>query len=310
LPPLHLHDAVQIGHFMMPRASKGQVRHTLPRPSRRPSRQPRQWALSVAIYAAVCGSMIAAFALTCGPWLLDSRTLDGATVWAKPLKFELALALHAGTLAIVAARLSLRHRAGPVMRVVALAFLVACIIEMGWIIGQAAQGQHSHFNDSSAAHRAMFSVMAFCAVIITGAAGAVAVAVWRDPDYGAPRLVKMGIVVGLLGGTILTLITAFAIGGHGSPYVGAVPDLASRMPLTGWSLVGGDLRVAHFLATHMMQAVPVAALVMCRILPGRMALPAVVGGAGIWSVWVMSAFGMALAGQTPAVLTLLFGTVP
>jgi hypothetical protein len=60
----------------------------------------------------------------------------------------------------------------------------------------------------------------------------------------------------------------------------------------------------------MMQAVPVAAIVMCRILPGRMALPAVVGGAGIWSVWVMSAFGMAVAGQTPAVLTLLFGPVP
>jgi hypothetical protein len=38
---------------------------------------------------------------------------------------------------------------------------------MGWIIFPASQGQHSHFNDRTAFHRAMFSVMGFAAVIIT-----------------------------------------------------------------------------------------------------------------------------------------------
>jgi hypothetical protein len=51
------------------------------------------------------------------------------------------------------------------MQGVALAFLLACTVEMGWIILQAALGQHSHFNDSTAFHRMMFSVMAFAAVV-------------------------------------------------------------------------------------------------------------------------------------------------
>jgi hypothetical protein len=112
-----------------------------------------------------------------GVWAPDTRTIDGIPVWAKPLRFEPALAIHAGALALVAARLGWRIRAGSVMGAVTLTFPVACLIEMGWIIAQATQGQHSHFNDSTTLHRAMFSVMAFCAVIITVGAGAVALAV-------------------------------------------------------------------------------------------------------------------------------------
>ncbi len=129
--------------------------------------------------------MILAFAATIALWAVDPRTIDGVSVWAKPLKFELALAIHAGTLALVVSRLSLSLQTGFYLQGVALAFLAACTIEMGWIIFQAAQGQHSHFNESTAFHRAMFSVMAFAAVIITAAALAVASVVWRDPDFAA-----------------------------------------------------------------------------------------------------------------------------
>lgn len=258
------------------------------------------------VFAAISITMIAAFGLTLGLWALDPRTIDGISVWAKPLKFELALAVHAGTLALVVARLDPRPRAGPAMQAVALVFLVACIIEMGWIIAQAAQGQHSHFNDSTALHRAMFSVMAFCAVIITGAAGAVALAVGRDGGFGAPAPVKAGIVLGFLGGTLLTLITAFAIGANGSPYVGGVPDPGARMALTGWSLSGGDLRVAHFLATHMMQAVPFTALLAAWALPNCATRPVAFGVAALWALWVLIAFRGALSGEGAIIATIFF----
>lgn len=264
-----------------------------------------RWSLPAAIYGAISLTMLAAFVATTGLWALDTRTLDGLSVWAKPLKFELALAVHVATLALVASRLDQRQRTGIFMRGVALAFLAACIIEMGWIISQAAQGQHSHFNDSTAFHQAMFSVMAFCAVIITGAAGAMAVAVWRDTGFAAPAPIKAGVILGLLGGTLLTLVKAFTIGAQGSPYVGGVPALASRMVLTGWSLAGGDLRVAHFLATHMMQAVPLVAILATYALPDRVKLPVVFGIAALWTAWVSLEFWQALAGKPSFLVTLV-----
>jgi hypothetical protein len=75
-------------------------------------------------------------------------------------------------------------------------------------------------------------------------------------------------------GAVLTMIVAFTMGGRLDRYIGATAA-GSRMPLTGWSLVGGDLRVPHFLATHSMQAVPLAGLVIERFAPGQLAMPLV-----------------------------------
>jgi len=256
------------------------------------------------VFGGISCAMIFAFGATTALWALDPRVIDGVSVWAKPLKFELALAIHAGTIALVVSRLRPSLQAGAFMQGVAFAFLAACTIEMGWIIFQASQGQHSHFNNSTAFHRAMFSVMAFAAVIITGAAAAVAFQIWRDPDFATGSTVKTGILLGLVGGTILTLVTAFAIGGRGSPYVGDVPLLTSRMMFTGWSLTGGDLRVAHFLATHMMQAVPIAAVLAIWARIGFFATYFVLGFAALWTVWVLVEFNVALSGE-PALFFVL-----
>jgi hypothetical protein len=57
-----------------------------------------RWSLSQWIFAGISFSMIMAFVATIALWAVDLRTIDGVSVWAKPLKFELALAVHAGTL--------------------------------------------------------------------------------------------------------------------------------------------------------------------------------------------------------------------
>lgn len=249
--------------------------------------------------------MAAAFAITLVLWALDPRLIDELSVWAKPLKFELALAVHAATLAFVVSRLGPSVRAGRFMQGIAIAFLLACTVEMGWIILQASLGQHSHFNTSTAFHRVMFSVMAFAAVVITGTAAAVAIAVFRDPNFATGAAVRTAIILGLIGGTILTLVTAFATGERGSPYLGTVPPSTSRMMFTGWSLIGGDLRVSHFLATHMMQAVPLFAICVVKLRAGRFASAAVVGFAALWAGWTLVEFRTALADQPARLLVLL-----
>ncbi|MEO1473045.1 MAG: hypothetical protein AAFS03_03755 [Pseudomonadota bacterium] len=57
------------------------------------------------------------------------------------------------------------------------------------------------------------------------------------------------------------------------------------MPLTGWSLSGGDYRISHFLAVHAMQAVPIAVMILLAVLPSgvvaALTLPLAAGWAGL-----------------------------
>lgn len=111
------------------------------------------------------------------------------------------------------------------------------------------------------------------------------------------RQVKAGVVLGLTGGTILTLITAFAIGANGGPHIGGTPDPVARMPLTGWSQTSGDLRVAHFLATHMVQALPILALGTAGIVASGHAIGIVRGLASVWAAWTLFEFLNARGGN-------------
>lgn len=263
-------------------------------------------AFPVRVYGGVAMAMLVAFLITLVLYAGDSRVLDNLdSVWAKPLKFELALALHAGTLALVVSRMAPPLREGRWMRLVALVFLAACSIEMGYIILQAGRAEPSHFNESTSFHRLMFSVMAICAVFIIGTAGAIGVTAWRDTGFEAHPAVKLSVVLGLTMGTVLTLITAFAIGGNGSPYVGLIPDPNARMALTGWSRVGGDLRVAHFLATHMIQVIPLVAFCTALQTSHRVAHGFVLGASGLWMGWTILEFLAASGGNASGLVRTL-----
>ena len=176
------------------------------------------------IYWLICLSMVIGFAISLVVAFFDGRTIDGSvSVWAKPLKFELSLALHAATLALVMSALHETARTSLFVTLVAVVFLAACVVEMGYIISQAARGEASHFNISTPFARLMWSVMAFAAIIIVGVAGVLGLAVLFNPADGLAPTLKWAIVLGLVGGTLLTVYTAFTIGGRMSPYVGGVP---------------------------------------------------------------------------------------
>lgn len=259
-----------------------------------------QFHLPETIYWTVAGAMIICFALSLAFALFDSRTIDGSvSVWAKPLKFELSLAIHSATLALSMSVLSVSVRSSTIMTIVAIVFLAACCIEMIYIIAQAARGQHSHFNVTTPFARFMWSAMALAAIVIIGAAGVIGVALVSGSSESLAPALKWALVLGLIGGTLLTLYTAFAIGGRMSPYVGDVPPgNEARMALTGWSLVSGDLRVAHFLATHMIQVLPLIGLAVAQLAPGRTGVAIVVVAAAMWSAFTLHEYGRALSGKS------------
>jgi hypothetical protein len=106
---------------------------------------------------------------------------------------------------------------------------------------------------------------------------AVAVALWRqtfaDAAMGwALRLGMTMTIVGAFAGGLMTMPTEpqliAARAGKGLPISGAhtvgAPDGGPGLIGTGWSTEHGDLRVAHFLGLHALQALPIVALVLAR----------------------------------------------
>jgi hypothetical protein len=262
--------------------------------------------LAERLYWAVAAAMTLGCVVTLLAAAFDPRTIDGhVSVWVKPLKFEASLAIHAATLALIVHRLGPDLREGSAMWLVAVLFVVACVIEMGWIIRQASIGQQSHFNLSTPVTRAMYSVMAAMAVVIIGAAGAVGLAAASDGATTMSPPVRVAVVIGCVGGTVLTLVTAFTIGSRLSPYVGGVPAHDARMILTGWSLTSGDLRVSHFLSTHMIQVLPLLALTVEGIAVSRLAILFVAASGALWALLTLFEYRVALRGEPSAIVRLL-----
>ncbi len=254
------------------------------------------WWLAVLL----CG----AFVMTLVPYLLDNRTIDGfQSVWAKPLRFELSLALHAATLAFAISLMSPAMRADRILMAATFACIAATCFELVYIVVQAARQEESHFNVDSPASRMLYGMMAFGAVLLIGAAAIVGVMVAFDTESGISPALRFGVAAGLICGAVLTLVTAFTIGARLSPYVGPPPGDA-RFPLTGWSLTGGDLRLSHFLATHMMQSVPLAAVVLSRVAPQGLAVSGTFVFAAFWVAWTIMEFRTALGGEVSTALSI------
>ena len=200
---------------------------------------------------------------------VDGRVLLGAPVWLKPLKFAASFGLYALTLAWLA---SLVHRGRRVVIVTGWALVVLIAVEIVIIVGQAARGVRSHFNDDTPFDQALFSVMgsAVAAIWLGTAVLAVVVVRQRIADRVVAWSTGLGLLVALLGMGIGLLMTGQPGGGaHG---VG-VPDGGPGLPLVGWSTTGGDLRVGHFVGLHALQVIPllgaVLAAVPSHVLPGR-----------------------------------------
>jgi hypothetical protein len=230
---------------------------------------------------------------------LDDRLINGITVWSKPLKFQASLAIMLATLLLLLPLIEARTRAG---RGVFLASLMAAITANGevfYITLQAARGRASHFNDSTPFEAMAYSVMGVGAAFLVLSSLVIGVYILRRPRPGAPSGLRLGGGWGLVLGSIATLFTAFALGSGeiGGPghWVGGLRTDVGGLPLFGWSRTGGDLRVPHFFATHIMQALPILGLALDRFLPKQARVGIAVGAVASIAV-VAATFVQAVRG--------------
>ena len=222
---------------------------------------------------------------------VDHRLVAGAPIWLKPLKFSLSIIAFAWTLGWLLADLP----AGAQRSVQLLSWGVALsmLVEQAVIFTQAARGTTSHYNVSSGLNAALFGLMGlFIAVNTLMTAWALYLA-WHYQPHGPAGYVwgmRLGMLVFLVG----SVLGGFMI--HNMQHTVGAPDGGPGLPGLGWSTHAGDLRVAHFLGMHALQALPLLGWVLSRALP-QQATALTWTGAALYAGAVAGLFMMALAGR-------------
>jgi len=186
--------------------------------------------------------------------IFDSRLIGGEHAWIKPLKFSISLTTYGITLIWFSVFIT-SHKV--FFRRICLSSFVGTVVELSAIIMQAARGTTSHFNTATAFDHAVFWLIA--AAIMPVAFGTLAVFIMLIREKDLPPVLGVSLrwaailtVIGFIPGLLMLLPEAtqdFIT--HAKQFDG--PGL----PLIGWSTVGGDLRVAHFVGIHALQVMPI-----------------------------------------------------
>ncbi len=218
--------------------------------------------------------MLALIPLTFVASHFDTRILNGIPIWVKPQKFHVSIAVHLLTFAILLRFLPEKTRTALWLSLVAGISALATIIEIFLIDYQAARGVHSHFNFSSDFDSLIYAGMGVAALLLSAPALILGLYFLLAPSSEklTPGL-KLGAGLGLTFGFFLTLGFAGYLSslpsGH---WVNAPTTDAGGLPIVGWSREGGDLRVPHFFATHMMQVLPLAGLLLDKLMKDKEAI--------------------------------------
>ena len=197
------------------------------------------------------GGFFAALGLVClAGTFVDAREVGGVNTWLKPLKFCLSASAYLLTLALL-----LPYLAAPEGRRLGLAWGSALLLggATALIVLQGARGVQSHFNTRTPLDGAIFSAMG----MLIG--GNTLVLLWLLGEFFVhatpmPAAFRWGIRLGLLSGIIGSL-QGVAMIRRMAHTVGA-PDGGPGLPFLNFSTMAGDLRIAHALALHGMQLLP------------------------------------------------------
>ncbi|MFZ4827775.1 MAG: hypothetical protein ACOYLB_10495 [Phototrophicaceae bacterium] len=196
--------------------------------------------------------------------LVDSRMVLGVSTWNKTAKFSISLAMYAATMLWTYHYIKGNARLKSIILNVAAFTLTAEILV---ILVQGARGTASHYNVATPFDTAMWSIMAtaisiFYMVSLVGIFPLMTLNVQDRPFAWSLRLGTVLMLIGFGMGYLMTDPTteqmailqqgefSAMIGGH---TVGGL-DGGEGLPFVGWSTQYGDLRLAHFVGIHGIQA--------------------------------------------------------
>lgn len=231
-----------------------------------------------------------------GAMLLDDRLLHGVNIWSKPIKFDISLAVYAATLVIFARWIPEIVRNKTWFKIFTGVVVTSIVLEQIWINGAAAFGIGSHFNIATPLMAIAYSLAGLAAVILTSGAFVFGILIARNSQTGLAKDMHFAIWFGSVTMAILTVITASYMASQTGHWVGGNLSDVEAFPIMGWATDGGDLRVAHFFASHIIHALPLFVLFTAWIFK-TISRKWVLGVAVIYTAFTFYTLWEAMSGQ-------------
>jgi hypothetical protein len=233
----------------------------------------RAMAINRPLALTICVMLATLFAALVG-LIVDPRVITGAPAWLKPLKFAVSISIYAATFIWLLGFVSGRAR---IVRAIAWVTAIGLVVEMALIAMQVVRGTTSHFNVSTPFDGAVWSIMGGMIVCVWTANLTLGIVlIWqRFADPAFAWALRLGVLISLVGMSVAFFMTtptsaqrAAAKVGGSMPIAGAhtvgVADGGPGLPILGWSTVGGDLRVPHFVGLHGLQLLPLLGWLLVR----------------------------------------------
>jgi len=219
-------------------------------------------------------------------WILDSRQLLGVSVWEKPIKFYISVAIFSFTYSWLSSFLT---RGGRWVKLTGLVIAVSLAVEIVIILVMASIGETSHFNVSNPTAIAIWSIMAtFISIVLFSTIFiSLMILFQKQQEFNLKLALALGSIntaVGMGLAYLMTWPTANQLANYqgiaGAHAVG-VSDGGPGLPFLGWSTVAGDLRVGHFFGLHSIQVAAIL-LALSLLLPIAFRIPLIVVGNITW----------------------------
>jgi hypothetical protein len=219
-------------------------------------------------------------------WILDSRELLGVSVWEKPIKFYISVAIFSFTYSWLSSFLT---RGGRWVKLAGFVIAVSLAVENVLILAMASIGETSHFNVSTPTAIGIWSIMATFISFVLFATIFISVMILfqKQQEFDLKLALALGSIntaVGMGLAYLMTWPTATQLANYqgiaGAHAVG-VSDGGPGLPFLGWSTVAGDLRVGHFFGLHSIQVAAIL-LALSLLLPLAFRVPLIVVGNLAW----------------------------
>jgi|SRR5579864_713559 len=189
----------------------------------------------------------------------------GAAVnpWIKPIKFSMSFSTFASTISLLLLALRIPRWQLTLAR---RAIATSVALEIMSLAAQAWRSAY-HLSGQSLLDTSLAQMTNSMVMVNTG------IVCWMLALFCANR-VRTDLIdrpmVAAIRYSLVIFLAGNAIGGYmlarGSHTVG-VADGGQGLPFVNWSVIGGDLRIAHFIAIHAIQIVPLFAYILSQMSP-------------------------------------------